>query len=263
MVLARVRSPSVLKASRVPRPGKSMQLRVGQRGAYDHDAVLDVARRPGVLLDHVDRARRQPCTRRATAAPRAARPRRSARVSTSSSCATTWPISRLLMPGATPQSTMAVTPAAARQLVQGERVLGEERDVHRVLPAAIRIASQGWIAHEAGHRVEHQVVAGHQLGDRLRRGEIGRNRLQLRLPRSQPFQHSHVNVRHRDFKSFVEGQVQRHRSSDETAAEDNDLLSVHLVLPVEAAAACRSRGSRTHDQPKLKGDCGQGGIRDR
>ena len=66
----------------------------------------------------------------------------------------------LLRPGATPQSTTAVTPLALRQRIQCERIFAEERNIHDVLPC-LDDRLQRREAHEPRHRADHQVGVTH------------------------------------------------------------------------------------------------------
>lgn len=112
--------------------------------------------------------------------------------------------------------------------VEHERVLGKEGDVDRVA-AGLDHGAQGLVAQEAGDGVQGQVVAGDELAN-----PVGVRQVRLdeadRLVFGALLQRLGADVGSRDLEAGVLGQVQGHGCADQPRAEDDYLFLFHRFL---------------------------------
>ena len=218
MVSSRVRRPSVSKASRVPTPGKSTSSGFASAGATTSCAVLAVARRARVLLDHVDGREDRAVLPRPLAhlgqaahldqrrvdlveAPRGAGDQRAAHA----------------------RHDAAVDDrrdaARAGEVVQLQGILGEEGDVHDVA-ACLEDGAQGLEAEETGHRADDEVEAPHQFRDDAGVGEVATDGGEARAGEAR--EGLLVAVGDGDLETGIGGEIAGHGAADQTGAEHDD-----------------------------------------
>ena len=124
------------------------------------------------------------------------------------------------MPGATPQSTRAVTPWALARGVEGEGVFREKGDIDDAL-AGLQDGLEGPETHESRDSAEDQVESGDEAADIFRPGQVGPQGPHAADFR-QPDQGFRVDVDGRDFEKRIGGQIRGHGAADQAGAENDD-----------------------------------------
>ena len=117
------------------------------------------------------------------------------------------------MPGATPQSTRAVTLWALARGSRAKGSSGKKGDVDDAL-AGLEDGLKGPVAHESRDRAEDQVESGDEAADILRPGQVGPQGSHAADLR-QPGQGFCVDVDGRDFEKRIGGQIRGHGAADQ------------------------------------------------